>query len=71
MDNVYSYDYSTADEHLAALRTEVTRAYNDWTYNKVSFANKGELLYEEVKRHNSVEAIQEEYSRLINRLTGE
>lgn len=70
MDNVYSYDYSTADEHLAALRTEVTRAYNDWTRDKVLFAKKGELLYEEVKRHNSVEAIQEEYSRLINRLTG-
>ena len=56
-DFVYSYDYSTEEEHMDALKNAIKRAYEDWESNRPAFSERGRHAYEYAKNELSWDAI--------------
>ena len=55
-ENMYTYDYKTDEEHLAALKESMLCAYND---GKKACHQKGLQMYEYVKNNNSKAKVRE------------
>lgn len=61
----YCYEYSTAEEHIQALKAAIEKAYEDYISSDAGFSQKGEKAYETVQRNNSINCVAEQFRRMI------
>lgn len=59
-DSIYTYEYSTQEEHILKLEKQIEKVIDDSFENKLSLSVKGKKLYDEIKKDYSIDKIVKE-----------
>lgn len=65
---LYTYQYSTDEEHLDKLMKAVSDAYEDFTRDRAAFQEKGKLAYAYAARYHSMSQTARMYQRMYGDL---